>query len=164
MLALADEFSFTRKSAVAMSWEFHLKSRSAFQANELQRILVMTVEILGRQLAAGSFNQALEPSLALALSILSWDFKKATSRQTVMNGFFVTEAEVRESAETQYLKPDPSWRPTVSNPQLMEVFGGSAAGPVATGGGPVPVSGAGGLAAGPVAACSASGISCRPGG
>eukprot|EP01052_Picozoa_sp_SAG31_P008701 SAG31_NODE_442_length_15661_cov_4.132245_20_plen_326_part_01 len=121
MLALSDEFSFSRRSAVALSWEFHLKSRFAFQSEELQKLFVMAVEVLGRQLGASEFNEALDPALSLAVAVVSWDFKTTSSQSTIMNGFFRAQSEI-QSNEVQFLKPDVAWRPTVTNPQLMDVF------------------------------------------
>ena len=78
--------------------------------------------MIGRQLAASAFNEALEPALALAVAVVTWDFKKTSSNETAINGFFQAAGVKDGGADVTFLRPEAAWRPTLLNPQLTEVF------------------------------------------
>ena len=131
LLALADEFSFSKFSSVGLAWEFHTRARAAFQEDgELQRVFGMATDLLA-QLVPAAATQPPPPALASALqlagTILSWDFSKTLATDTALSGFFRAEEQLGGGGGgggAAFLKPGAAWRAVLCAPQsqLAELF------------------------------------------
>ena len=64
LLAVLSEFSFTRLTAVGMTWEFHIAARHAFQQSQLLDYFRYAVDWLGRWAQAGGALQQADATAA----------------------------------------------------------------------------------------------------
>ena len=129
MLAVLNEFSFTRLTAVGMTWEFHLQSRFAFQQGSLLRFFGITVEWLRGWEAGGGDGGGSEggegaaAALEMTSVVLHWNFqsKEAAAAAPAAGSVWATEDTVKD----EVLSPPPSWRPVLTGEgglQLLNVL------------------------------------------
>ena len=129
LLAALNEFSFTRLTAVGMTWEFHLQARYAFQQSSLPRFFRITVDWLRAwEARSGEEGEGAAAALEMASVVLHWNFqsKEAAAAAPTAGSVWATE----QTAKDESLSPPASWRPALTGEGglalLSVLFGGAA--------------------------------------
>ncbi|MBN3291156.1 XPO4 protein, partial [Polypterus senegalus] len=112
LTALLSEFSSSSKTSnIGLSMEFHGNCKRVFQEEDLRQIFVLTVEVLQefsrRENLNAQMSSVFQRYLALANQVLSWNFLPPT---------------MFESSQNVMLKPTESWRETILDSRVMELF------------------------------------------
>ena len=109
LLAVLNEFSFSRLTAVGMTWEFHLLARYSFQQDSLLRFFSIIVEWLdaweGR---VGEGSEGAAAALEMTSVVLDWNFlsKEAAASAPAAGSVWATESAIKD----EILNPPVSWR------------------------------------------------------
>ena len=119
--ALMSEYATTVKSTdVGLPWEIHFKAKKQFELTDLKSIFEFCVTALKEltptltvPLAPERSNLVLRLS-TLAESILSWSFISINLPKKLISVF--------EADQNPSLRPGASWKETILNPQIPELF------------------------------------------
>jgi hypothetical protein len=109
LLAVLNEFSFTRLTAVGMTWEFHLLARHSFQQHSLLRFFSIIVEWLDAwQRRGGEGSEGAVAALELTSVVLHWNFmsKEAAASAPAAGSVWAAESAIKD----EVLNPPVSWR------------------------------------------------------
>uniref|UniRef100_A0A4W3H4C1 Exportin-4 n=1 Tax=Callorhinchus milii TaxID=7868 RepID=A0A4W3H4C1_CALMI len=126
LTALLSEFSSsTKTSNIGLSMEFHGSCKRMFQEDDLRQIFVLTVEVLQefsrRENLSAQMSSVFQRYLALANQVLSWNFLPPNYIL-----FEISSAEhyiaMFESSQNVMLKPTESWRETLLDSRVMDLF------------------------------------------
>ena len=119
--ALMAEYATTVKSTdVGLPWEVHFKAKKQFELTDLKSIFQFCVQALKEltptltmPIAPERSNLVLRLS-TLAESILSWSFISINLPKKLISVF--------EADQNPSLRPGASWKETILNPQIPELF------------------------------------------
>ncbi|XP_069058368.1 exportin-4 [Pleurodeles waltl] len=119
LTALLSEFSSSSKTSnIGLSMEFHGNCKRIFQEEDLRQIFVLTVEVLQefsrRENLNAQMSSVFQRYLALANQVLSWNFLPPNLGRHYIAMF--------ESTQNVMLKPTESWRETLLDSRVMELF------------------------------------------
>ncbi|XP_048388180.1 exportin-4 isoform X3 [Stegostoma tigrinum] len=119
LTALLSEFSSsTKTSNIGLSMEFHGSCKRIFQEDDLRQIFVLTVEVLQefsrRENLSAQMSSVFQRYLALANQVLSWNFLPPNLGRHYIAMF--------ESSQNVMLKPTESWRETLLDSRVMDLF------------------------------------------
>lgn len=120
LTALLNEFSSSsRTSNMGFTWEFHSKCKKAFEENDLKRVFLFALQVLyeiERQPSPLSreTTAVLNRLLFITESVLCWEFTPKLSYRRHVGTF--------EMNENVSLKPDESWRPTLLDTNMLQLF------------------------------------------
>ncbi|XP_059820197.1 exportin-4 [Hypanus sabinus] len=119
LTALLSEFSSsTKTSNIGLSMEFHGSCKRIFQEDDLRQIFVLTVEVLQefsrRENLNAQMSSVFQRYLALANQVLSWNFLPPNLGRHYIAMF--------ESSQNVMLKPTESWRDTLLDCRVMDLF------------------------------------------
>ncbi|XP_061176526.1 exportin-4-like [Saccostrea echinata] len=120
LTALLNEFSSSsRTSNVGFTWEFHSKCKKAFEENDLKRVFLFALQVLyeiERQPSPLSreTTAVLNRLLSITDSVLCWEFTPKLSYRRHVGSF--------EMNENVSLKPDESWRTTLLDKNMLQLF------------------------------------------
>ena len=113
LLAVLNEFSFTRLTAVGMTWEFHLHARYSFQQHSLLRFFGITVDWLRAwEARGGEGSEGAAAALEMASVVLHWNFlsKEAAAAAPTGGSVWATESAIKD----EVLNAPVSWRPVLT--------------------------------------------------
>ncbi|XP_012497121.1 PREDICTED: exportin-4 [Propithecus coquereli] len=119
LTALLSEFSSSSKTSnIGLSMEFHGNCKRVFQEEDLRQIFMLTVEVLQefsrRENLNAQMSSVFQRYLALANQVLSWNFLPPNLGRHYIAMF--------ESSQNVLLKPTESWRETLLDSRVMELF------------------------------------------
>uniref|UniRef100_A0A8V0XHR7 Exportin-4 n=1 Tax=Gallus gallus TaxID=9031 RepID=A0A8V0XHR7_CHICK len=119
LTALLSEFSSSSKTSnIGLSMEFHGNCKRIFQEDDLRQIFMLTVEVLQefsrRENLNAQMSSVFQRYLALANQVLSWNFLPPNLGRHYIAMF--------ESSQNVMLKPTESWRETLLDSRVMELF------------------------------------------
>ncbi|XP_031408071.1 exportin-4-like [Meleagris gallopavo] len=119
LTALLSEFSSSSKTSnIGLSMEFHGNCKRIFQEDDLRQIFMLTVEVLQefsrRENLNAQMSSVFQRYLALANQVLSWNFLPPNLGRHYIAMF--------ESSQNVMLKPTESWRDTLLDSRVMELF------------------------------------------
>ncbi|XP_029458385.1 exportin-4 isoform X6 [Rhinatrema bivittatum] len=119
LTALLSEFSSSSKTSnIGLSMEFHGNCKRIFQEEDLRQIFMLTVEVLQefsrRENLNAQMSSVFQRYLALANQVLSWNFLPPNLGRHYIAMF--------ESSQNVMLKPTESWRETLLDSRVMELF------------------------------------------
>ncbi|XP_012863228.2 exportin-4, partial [Echinops telfairi] len=119
LTALLSEFSSSSKTSnIGLSMEFHGNCKRIFQEEDLRQIFLLTVEVLQefsrREHLSAQMSSVFQRYLALANQVLSWNFLPPNLGRHYIAMF--------ESSQNVMLKPTESWRETLLDSRVMELF------------------------------------------
>ncbi|XP_041128482.1 exportin-4 isoform X2 [Polyodon spathula] len=119
LTALLSEFSSSSKTSnIGLSMEFHGSCKRLFQEDDLRQIFLLTVEVLQefsrRENMNAQMSSVFQRYLALASQVLSWNFLPPNLGRHYIAMF--------ESSQNVMLKPTESWRETLLDSRVMELF------------------------------------------
>ncbi|XP_006832027.1 PREDICTED: exportin-4 [Chrysochloris asiatica] len=119
LTALLSEFSSSSKTSnIGLSMEFHGNCKRIFQEEDLRQIFMLTVEVLQefsrRENLNAQLSSVFQRYLALANQVLSWNFLPPNLGRHYIAMF--------ESSQNVMLKPTESWRETLLDSRVMELF------------------------------------------
>ncbi|XP_048350674.1 exportin-4 isoform X2 [Sphaerodactylus townsendi] len=119
LTALLSEFSSSSKTSnIGLSMEFHGNCKRIFQEEDLRQIFMLTVEVLQEFSRCENLNAQMssvfQRYLALANQVLSWNFLPPNVGRHYIAMF--------ESSQNVMLKPTESWRETLLDSRVMELF------------------------------------------
>ncbi|NXC57736.1 XPO4 protein, partial [Aleadryas rufinucha] len=121
LTALLSEFSSSSKTSnIGLSMEFHGNCKRIFQEDDLRQIFMLTVEVLQefsrRENLNAQMSSVFQRYLALANQVLSWNFLPPNYI------LFIHYIAMFESSQNVMLKPTESWRETLLDSRVMELF------------------------------------------
>ncbi|RXN00502.1 Exportin-4 [Acipenser ruthenus] len=146
LTALLSEFSSSSKTSnIGLSMEFHGSCKRLFQEEDLRQIFMLTVEVLQEFSRRGNISAQMssvfQRYLALASQVLSWNFLPPNYILLLLYDVLhiLKPAEVLavdldfgllgrhyiamfESSQNVMLKPTESWRETLLDSRVMELF------------------------------------------
>ncbi|XP_053312418.1 exportin-4 [Spea bombifrons] len=119
LTALLIEFSSSSKTSnIGLSMEFHGSCKRIFQEEDLRRIFMLTIEVLQefsrRENLNAQMSSVFQRYLALSNQVLSWNFLPPNLGRHYIAMF--------ESSQNVMLKPTESWRETLLDRRVMELF------------------------------------------
>ncbi|XP_064413937.1 exportin-4 [Latimeria chalumnae] len=119
LTALLSEFSSSSKTSnIGLSMEFHGNCKRLFQEDDLLQIFLLTVQVLQefsrRENLNAQMSSVFQRYLALANQVLSWNFLPPNLGRHYIAMF--------ESSQNVVLKPTESWRETLLDSRVMELF------------------------------------------
>ena len=119
--ALMGEYATTVKSSdVGLAWEIHFKAKKQFELTDLKSIFEFCVTALKELTPTLTPNMPPERSnlvlrlTTLAESILSWSFISINLPKKLISVF--------ESDQNPSLRPGASWKDTILNTQIPQLF------------------------------------------
>ncbi|NXW00511.1 XPO4 protein, partial [Fregetta grallaria] len=121
LTALLSEFSSSSKTSnIGLSMEFHGNCKRIFQEDDLRQIFMLTVEVLQefsrRENLNAQMSSVFQRYLALANQVLSWNFLPPNYI------LLIHYIAMFESSQNVMLKPTESWRETLLDSRVMELF------------------------------------------
>ncbi|MBN3275091.1 XPO4 protein, partial [Polyodon spathula] len=130
LTALLSEFSSSSKTSnIGLSMEFHGSCKRLFQEEDLRQIFMLTVEVLQefsrRENMNAQMSSVFQRYLALANQVLSWNFLPPNFLAVVDLDFGLLGRHyiaMFESSQNVMLKPTESWRETLLDSRVMELF------------------------------------------
>lgn len=119
LTALLSEFSSSSKTSnIGLSMEFHGNCKRVFQEEDLRQIFMLTVGVLQefsrRESLNAQMSSVFQRYLALANQVLSWNFLPPNLGRHYIAMF--------ESSQNVLLKPTESWRETLLDSRVMDLF------------------------------------------
>uniref|UniRef100_A0A8C5RBM5 Exportin-4 n=1 Tax=Laticauda laticaudata TaxID=8630 RepID=A0A8C5RBM5_LATLA len=123
LTALLSEFSSSSKTSnIGLSMEFHGNCKLIFQ-DDLRQIFMLTVEVLQefsrRENLNAQMSSVFQRYLALANQVLSWNFLPPNNILLIICRHYIA---MFESSQNVMLKPTESWRETLLDSRVMELF------------------------------------------
>ncbi|MFT7818260.1 exportin-4 isoform X1 [Arapaima gigas] len=142
LTALLSEFSSSSKTSnIGLSMEFHGNCKRLFQEDDLRQIFVLTMQVLQefsrRENLSAQMSSVFQRYLALANQVLSWNFLPPNHiLQSLPTGFYLATLLLAlipvalgrhyiamfESSQNVTLKPTESWRETLLDTRVMDLF------------------------------------------
>uniref|UniRef100_A0A8C5WN15 Exportin-4 n=1 Tax=Laticauda laticaudata TaxID=8630 RepID=A0A8C5WN15_LATLA len=124
LTALLSEFSSSSKTSnIGLSMEFHGNCKLIFQEDDLRQIFMLTVEVLQefsrRENLNAQMSSVFQRYLALANQVLSWNFLPPNNILLIICRHYIA---MFESSQNVMLKPTESWRETLLDSRVMELF------------------------------------------
>ncbi|TPX33725.1 hypothetical protein SmJEL517_g03402 [Synchytrium microbalum] len=134
LMALINEFSSGKASAIGLPWSFHYQCRKSFEKTELQHIFQMALQVLFTSLpevtAISTFDESSDTGVlvasivAVSETILQWEF---TDTDNTMGGAFERNVlpdtnAAEDEAKSQVSVFPESWSALLVRPDVLDLF------------------------------------------